>query len=122
MRILFAVLVMGMIATCAAVLVAVQVIISLLPWLVAALVAVAALRLWERRSRGIAGTPPPPSRPAAAPWPGATARPIPPHQPVGWAMVAVPVWSEWGWPQSDAPRRHPGVIDAEVISEDEGRD
>jgi hypothetical protein len=112
MKVLLSFLLMGVIALFAAVLVAVQALIKLLPLLVAALLVVAAVRFWERRRRGPGVAPP------AAPQPPALRPAAPPPQPLrsppvgGWVLV--PVWMDAaGRPQLRRP-----VIDAEVISED----
>jgi hypothetical protein len=117
MRILFAFLVMGMVATFVVVLVAVQTLISLLPLLIAALLVVGAVRFWEK-GRGVpVPAPPAPSRQPARTRPAAQARAIPP-QPVAWLMV--PVWPDWTIP-GPTQQPPPVVVDAEVIDEAEHR-
>ena len=107
---------MGMVVILAAVLVAVQVLLSLLPLIIAALTVVAAVRLSNRRpSRPAVLQIPPPWPPALAAQPAATVRPIPPV-PVAWVLLPV-----WQWPPRPASGRQLPVIDAEVISEDLGR-
>lgn len=111
MRILVGFVCMGMITLVAVFLAAVQLLIKLLPVLVAALLVVAAVRLWERHRRG------PGVGRASAPQPPLIRRPAPQSQPLRprragrWVMV--PVWMDAGGPS----QRHP-VIDAEVIGED----
>jgi hypothetical protein len=110
MKVLLSFLVMGVIALFAVVLVVVQTLIKLLPLLVAALLVVVAVRVWERRRRGPGVVPPVAPlalRPAANP-----TQPLRPAPVGGWVLV--PVWMD----RAGRPQPHRPVIDAEVINED----
>jgi hypothetical protein len=110
MQILIALIVMGVIATVATILVATAALIQLAPLLIAALAVVGALRTLQRRHHRQFPAPPGVLRRALP-------RPLTPTLPAlpcpdGWVLVAV-----WGRPEHCVHR--PPVVDAEVISVEE---
>jgi hypothetical protein len=136
MRFLITLLCMGAVVMAAVVFALVDVVMKLLPLLIAALVAVVAVRSWERRRHRAPATAGARSAVVNVPGEAAFAAHPPttldtprshlatgayrhagvsvPDAPDGWVMV--PVW------RGSAPHRQQHtVIDAEVISEDEHR-
>ena len=126
MRFIVALLGMGMLALTAAALVVVDMIIKLLPLLICALVALVAVRVWQRRRRGAAALSiAPPAQcnvpgAAALGWPSRSAGICISH-PSGVGKL-VPMRRRYSAPYPlDPTVIDAEVIDAEVVGEDDHR-
>lgn len=105
MRVVMAILFMGLLTFVAVMLMIAQAVIQLLPLIVVALLAWAAVRIARGRRAMPAAPPAPPARPVAA-------RPVATAPVGGWVMVPV-----WMGPKAAQPT----VIDGEVIEQDARR-